>query len=149
RLERDRLLMARESLALKLEVNALRAAAGMPLFEEHGDMVVPQGRPLLEDFGDWVDPREYLNDDPNFGFSWPASYFSMLSDRQYGMLWPIYRSEQDLMRIRGQAHNLSIITPTKQSVMSTVANYVLGKGFTFTIQDADESLAYGEIDTLI
>jgi hypothetical protein len=62
---------------------------------------------LVEDFGDIVDRREYLTDDPTFGFP-VLSPFSVLSDRQEEKLWPVYRCEQDLARIRGRAHNLVI-----------------------------------------
>ena len=45
--------------------------------------------------------REYLTDDPTFGFPL-LNPFSVLSDREEGKLWPIYQSEQDLARIRGR-----------------------------------------------
>jgi hypothetical protein len=93
---------------------------------------------LVEDFGDIVDRREYLTDDPTFGFP-VLSPFSVLSDRQEGKLWPIYRCEQDLARIRGRAHNLITLTPTHTGVLDALANYVLGPGFTFTAVPLDEA----------
>jgi hypothetical protein len=86
---------------------------------------------LVEDFGDVVDRREYLTDDPSFGFPL-LNPFSVLSDRQEGKFWPVYQSEQDLARIRGRAHNLVTLTPTHTGVLDALANYVLGPGFTFT-----------------
>src|SRR5882762_1730303 len=86
---------------------------------------------LVEDFGDVVDRREYLTDDPTFGFPL-LNPFSVLSDRQEGKFWPVYQSEQDLARIRGRAHNLVTLTPTHTGVLDALANYVLGPGFTFT-----------------
>ena len=88
-------------------------------------------QPLVEDFGDVVDRREYITDDPNFGFPL-LNPFSVLSDRQAGKFWPVYQSEQDLARIRGRAHNLVTLTPTHTGVLDALANYVLGPGFTFT-----------------
>lgn len=112
-----------EAARLKLELRRLQAAAGQP---------------LLEDFGDVVDRREYLTDDPNFGFP-ILSPFSVLSDRQAGKCWPIYQCEQDLARIRGRAHNLITLTPMHAGVLDALANYVLGPGFTFTARAAREA----------
>src|SRR5258708_37168755 len=92
---------------------------------------------LVEDFGDVVDRREYLTDDPTFGFP-VLSPFSVLSDRQEGKLWPVYRCEQDLARIRGRAHNLITLTPTHTGVLDALANYVLGPGFSFTAVPLDD-----------
>ncbi len=83
---------------------------------------------LVEDV---VDRREYLTDDPNFGFPL-LNPFSVLSDRQEGKFWPVYQCEQDLARIRGRAHNLVTLTATHTGVLDALANYVLGPGFTFT-----------------
>src|SRR5579872_3827703 len=106
-----------------------------PLARHAAQRLAPQ--PLVEDFGDVVDRREYLTDDPNFGFPL-LNPFSVLSDRQEGKLWPIYQSEQDLARIRGRAHNLITLTPTHTGVLDALANYVLGAGFTFTARPAGD-----------
>lgn len=95
---------------------------------------------LVEDFGDVVDRREYLTDDPTFGFPL-LNPFSVLSDRQEGKFWPVYQSEQDLARIRGRAHNLVTLTPTHTGVLDALANYVLGSGFTFTARPATPEAA--------
>jgi hypothetical protein len=120
-----RLRELHEAARLRLEVRQLQAAAGQP---------------LVEDFGDVVDRREYLTDDPTFGFPL-LNPFSVLSDRQEGKLWPIYQSEQDLARIRGRAHNLATLTAIPHGVLDALANYVLGPGFTFTVQPAHEDAA--------
>src|SRR5438132_12893378 len=96
-----RLRAQRDAARITLEIRRLKAAAGQP---------------LVEDFGDVVDRREYLTDDPTFGFPL-LNPFSVLSDRQEGKLWPIYQSEQDLARIRGRAHNLITLTPTHTGVL--------------------------------
>ena len=120
-----RLRELHEAARLKRELRQLQAAAGQP---------------LVEDFGDVVDRREYLSDDPAFGFPL-LNPFSVLSDRQEGKLWPIYQSEQDLARIRGRAHNLATLTATPAGVLDALANYVLGPGFMFTVQAAHEDAA--------
>jgi hypothetical protein len=112
-----------EAARLKLEIRRLSAAAGQA---------------LVEDFGDVVDRREYLTDDPNFGFPL-LNPFSVLSDRQEGKYWPIYQSEQDLARIRGRSHNLITLTPMHAGVLDALSNYVLGSGFTFTARGAEEA----------
>ena len=96
--------------------------------------------PLVEDFGDVVDRREYLTDDPSFGFPL-LNPFSVLSNRQEGKFWPVYQSEQDLARIRGRAHNLVTLTPTHTGVLDALANYVLGPGFTFTARPVTSEAA--------
>src|SRR5262249_53677232 len=93
----------------------------------------PAGQPLVEDFGDIVDRREYLHDDPSFG-SPLLPPFAALSDRQEGKLWPIYQCEQDLPGTRGRARNLALLTGTAAGVLDALANYILGPGFTFTVQ---------------
>jgi hypothetical protein len=120
-----RLRELHEAARLKLELRQLQAAAGQP---------------LVEDFGDVVDRREYLTDDPTFGFPL-LNPFSVLSDRQEGKLWPIYQSEQDLARIRGRAHNLATLTGIPAGVLDALANYILGPGFTFTVHAAREDAA--------
>jgi hypothetical protein len=110
-----------EAARLRLEIRRLQAAAGQP---------------LVEDFGDVVDRREYLTDDPSFGFPL-LNPFSVLSDREAGKLWPIYQCEQDLARIRGRAHNLAALTAAPAGILDALANYVLGPGFTFTARAAD------------
>src|SRR5262249_23772422 len=120
--------------SLSAEVARLREAheaARLPC--ELRQREAPAGQPLVEDFGDIVDRREYLHDDPSFG-SPLLPPFAALSDRQEGKLWPIYQCEQDLARIRGRAHNLAILTGTPAGVLDALANYVLGPGFTFTVQ---------------
>jgi len=119
--ELARLREVHEAARLKLEIRRLQAAAGQP---------------LVEDFGDVVDRREYLTDDPAFGFPL-LNPFSVLSDREAGKLWPIYQCEQDLARIRGRSHNLATLTATAAGVLDALANYVLGPGFTFTARAAD------------
>ena len=100
----------------------------------------PGDERLVEDFGDVVDRREYLGDDPDFGFPL-LNPFSVLSDRQEGKFWPVYQSEQDLARIRGRARNLVTLTPTHTGVLDALANYVLGSGFTFTACVANPGIA--------
>ena len=100
---------------------------------------------LVEDFGDVVDRREYLTDDPSFGFP-ILNPFSVLSDRQEGKFWPVYQSEQDLARIRGRAHNLVTLTPTHTGVLDALANYVLGPGFTFTARVNGTGAVGTEVD---
>ncbi len=107
---------------------------------DSNELPVAAGQPLIEDFGDVVDRREYLTDDPSFGFPL-LNPFSVLSDRQAGKLWPIYQSEQDLARIRGRAHNLITLTPTHAGVLDALANYVLGQGFTFTARAVGDHAA--------
>jgi hypothetical protein len=120
--------------SLSAEVARLREAhEAARLTCEIRRLEAPAGQPLVEDFGDVVDRREYLNDDPAFGFPLLPP-FAALSDRQEGKLWPIYQSEQDLARIRGRAHNLAILTGTSTGVLDALANYILGPGFTFTAQ---------------
>lgn len=136
---RRELTRLREQIELaqaRVELRNLQLAYGLSPGERFGDIVPDaRGRPLMEAWGDSVDTRDYINDDPNFGFPLP-NLFSVLSDRQFGKLYPIYQNEQDLMRIRGQAHNLATIGSggTKMGIMDSLANYVLGKGFSFTAQ---------------
>ncbi len=114
--ELARLRETHEAARLKLEIRRLQVAAGQP---------------IVEDFGDIVDRREYLTDDPAFGFPL-LNPFSVLSDRLEGKLWPVYQCEQDLARIRGRAHNLAVLTAAPAGILDALANYVLGSGFTFT-----------------
>ena len=113
------------------------AVFARPAAERRAD-IAPDS--LVEDFGDVVDRREYLTDDPSFGFPL-LNPFSVLSDRQEGKFWPVYQSEQDLARIRGRAHNLVTLTPTHTGVLDALANYVLGPGFTFNAHVAGTGAA--------
>ena len=92
-----------------------------------------------EAWGDPVDVRAYLNDDPSFGSTYATAYTS-IDDRADGKLWPIYRVEQDLARIRMVARRLSSVTGTSTGVVDALANYTLGNGFEFKASGADQSL---------
>ena len=114
-------------------------------------------RILKEDTGDsgfgtygggLVDTSGYIYDDPNFAYGWPSSIFSTLADRQFGLFWPIYRSEMDLMRIRGSVHNLRLLANI-DGPLDSLANYVLGKGFTFEALESEASKNLGDFGSLI
>src|SRR5262245_17057709 len=136
---------------LSAEVARLREAPEAARLEcEIRQRGAPAGQPLVEDFGDVVDRREYLHDDLSFSF--PLLHpFAALSDRQEGKLWLIYDCEQDLARIRGRAHNLALLTGTPAGVLDALANYILGPGFTFTVQPlvAEAAPLAGAVQTTI
>lgn len=137
----------------KIELKQLQAAAGMSIFESHGDSVNdPEMRTLYEDAppGGFVDSRDFVSDDPAFSYGGPASLYSLLSDRQWGKYWPVYQHEIDLMRIRGSCHNLRLLCGTLDGLQDSLANYVLGKGFTFLAQPAEKAAGiFGDSDLLI
>lgn len=89
-----------------------------------------------ESWGDVVDMRECWNDDPSFGMS-AANYaapYTTIDDRADGKFLPVYRTEQDLAKIRAVARRLSGISGKYLGVMEALANYTLGNGFDFSIQ---------------
>ena len=93
-----------------------------------------------EAWGDPIDTRAYLNDDPSFGLGSMAAPFTSIDDRADGKLWPIYRVEQDLARIRMVARRLSSVTGTSIGVVDALANYTLGNGYEFKASGAEQSL---------
>ena len=56
---------------------------------------------------------------------------SIPSDRRHGDNWPIFRTEQELNRIRQDARILLATNGYAQGLLQNLRNYVLGKGFTF------------------
>lgn len=138
----------------KIELKQLQAVSGLSIFESHGDSVndFEMTRTLYEDAppGGFVDSRDYVSDDPAFSFSATSSLYSLLSDRQWGKYWPVYQHEIDLMRIRGSCHNLRLLCGTLDGLQDSLANYVLGKGFTFLAQPAERAAGiFGDSDLLV
>lgn len=95
--------------------------------------------PLIESgegWGDFIDPREFMYDDPSFGYGGSGSLCAMPSrpdDRDDGKFLPYYQHEMDLAMIRGISRSVVAISPNGKGMIDTLANYVIGKGFTFTV----------------
>jgi len=98
-------------------------------------------RPLVEHY-DTV-PRSvdrFGTSDPHFfssGFPYRHAPWSLRSDREDGKLFPLYETEMDLARIRGQSRNLAAFTSTTIGAVEALKNYVYGTGFTYTVQEAE------------
>lgn len=98
-------------------------------------------QPLLEHW-DYVphavDP--FRTSDPHFfanGFPYRHAPWSLRSDREDGKFFPLYETEMDLARIRGQSRNLAAFTSTTIGAVEALKNYVYGTGFTYTVQEAE------------
>ncbi|MFN0050542.1 MAG: phage portal protein [Planctomycetales bacterium] len=120
--ELSQLRAAHEAARLRLEIRRMQGAAGLPLREEWGEVVTGGGGPL--DFPDPVASDGAL----------PAS----LDDRCEGRLRPVYETEYDLARLRGEARRLVSITAVAAGALEALGNYVLGGGFTFTARSRFE-----------
>ncbi|MGQ0637313.1 MAG: phage portal protein [Planctomycetaceae bacterium] len=114
--ELARLRELHEAAQLRFEIRQLRAAAGLPLVEEWGDV---------------VDRREAFFDDGLNGPIWLAPA-ATLDDRRDGRFRPVYETEHDLARIRGAARQLAANSAVAVGALDALANYTLGSGFTFT-----------------
>ena len=96
---------------------------------------------LTEAWGDVVDRTEYLRDDPTFGYGDSrAVYFTSLDDRKDGSFRPVYETEQDLAESRASARNLVLVTGIRTGVIDALANYTLGKGFTFEAEPENDTV---------
>lgn len=104
-----------------------------------------QTEPLVEAWGDWVDPREYLTEDPDFtgGGSSLFSPQSRIEDRQDGRCVPLYETEIDLARLRGQSRNLAAIDSIAIGAKEARKFYVIGQGYKFGVQDVHAERAEG------
>lgn len=102
----------------------------------------PASASLLEStaWGDIVDPREAFYDLPGGGYDSYGYGGSIgplparLEDRLNGDYMPIYQCEQDLQFIHGMSHCILASCPRSIAVQEVLANYTIGTGFEFTIQ---------------
>jgi len=129
------LIKAKTELALvesqlKIEEAKARTAiikqAAKPL-AEHWDFV-----PHAVDKFSFRDPHFFADGFPHRHTPW-----SLKSDREDGKFFPLYETEMDLARIRGQSRNLAAFTSTAIGAVEALKNYVYGTGFTYTIQAAE------------
>lgn len=115
---------------LKIEEAKARTAiikqTAKPLFE-HWDSI-----PHAVDRFRHSDPHHFSDGFPHRHTPW-----SLLSDREDGKLFPLYETEMDLARIRGQSRNLAAFTSTTIGAIEALKNYVIGTGFTYTVQEKE------------
>lgn len=79
-----------------------------------------------------VDRREYLYDDPSFGF--PTGPISLLDDRLDGRDRQVFETELDLAVIRGTGRLLVGEFPTAWNVVELLTNYTVGSGTTWSAE---------------
>jgi hypothetical protein len=135
-LEQAETSLALAESKMKIEEVNVRTAiikqAARPL-SEHWD-TVPRA---VDRFGS-SDPHSFSN-----GFPYRHAPWSLLSDREDGKFFPLYETEMDLARIRGQSRNLAAFTSTTIGAVDALRNYVYGTGFTYTVHEKEGVQAEG------
>ena len=91
-----------------------------------------------EEYGDWVNPRDALYDTPDFGYSGVNGELlarpSRRFDRADGRFLPLYWNEIDLSIMRGISRAIVGVSPHAVGIRDALNNFVIGKGFEFSIQ---------------
>ena len=78
-----------------------------------------------------MDPREYLTDDPSFGYGTLMN--AGLADRTRGDAWPAIKTQAELENARGVSRLLLQTSPSAIGAMSALTNYVVGTGFRWRV----------------
>lgn len=126
----------------QLALDLMQRYASTPQLGPHG---LPYGfndprMTLLENWGDLIPREEYWKfDEPGYGIdrriSGPVAFpYTRRTDRQHGKLYPIYETEHDLARVRGQARNLGAFASLATGAMESLVNYTVGTGIKVTAQ---------------
>jgi hypothetical protein len=101
-------------------------------------------REVLEAWGDWIDIRELRRQDPDEPFRGSAFVPDRRENRARGEDYPTFRTENDLAEIRAIGDFFAKGSSGGVGALSTLANYVFSKGFTFTAQPAENVGAVSE-----
>ena len=80
----------------------------------------------------WQEYPGYESFDTN-GLNMPFIW-SEVDDRTAGQYLPLYRTEQDLKRIRATARTFKGTFPVAEGAVTTLTNYVVGQGYGFKMQ---------------
>lgn len=104
------------------------------------DLKILKQRKLLESGEILGDRMGYLYDDPRFATD-PVvfdGHVSRLEDRLRGKNRPIFETEDELARIRGDGRLLSTHNEVGVGVLGVLTNFTIGTGYTYTASPKDK-----------
>ena len=140
----------------RLELETVQCRAAIRLFRHAVTPAMFAAQTLAEqDIGDWADPHGYLYDEPGWWIGRAGGNLSRHRDREGGKSYPFFETIEELQAIRGRARWQAETNEIAKGILATLANYVIGTGFVYTVSATDDAfseaadLAQGIVDEFI
>lgn len=94
-----------------------------------------------ESWGDRVDPAERTLGWSDFGTNAGGAVVAQTTDRRNGDFLPWWQTEVEIMQMVAFARDLAYGTEVGRSLVESLANYVIGDGFTYNVTPTDPDAA--------
>lgn len=99
---------------------------------EEAELKSLKRRQLRESYDDW--PSDYLELLTREFRDWAPLGVPGVAGRRHGRLWPLYRTEQELRLLREPSRTVAATNPYAIGLIDAVCSYVIGTGYTYTVQ---------------